>query len=152
MTIDHDDERGSAIIEFIFIAILVMVPLMYLIVAVAVVQRGQLAVTNAARDVGRAVATSSSASDASDRAAAALRISLIGQPGLASQVQLRYVDAGSNCDAATIEPSLAPGSNFAVCVATRQSLPAIPNVLAGRGVTLIGRYVVHMDDFAVGAS
>jgi hypothetical protein len=40
MTIDHDDERGSAIIEFIFIAILVMVPLMYLIVAVAVVQRG----------------------------------------------------------------------------------------------------------------
>ena len=52
---------GNAIIEFVFVAVMVMVPLVYLVVAVAVVQRNQLAVTQAARDAGRAFATSDTA-------------------------------------------------------------------------------------------
>src|SRR5206468_1376984 len=69
-------DEGNAIIEFIFVAVLVMVPLVYLIITVAVVQRARLAATNAARDVGRAIATSDTLADAPGRAAAALRISL----------------------------------------------------------------------------
>ncbi len=100
-------EQASAIIEFVFVAVLVLVPLIYLIVAVAVVQRSRLATTNAARDVGRAIATSATA------------------------------------------PSLAPASVFAICVVRHQPLPAIPTLLSGRGVTVIGRYLVHIDDFRV---
>jgi len=131
------------------VAILVLVPLIYLIVAVALVQRGRLASTNAARDVGRAIATAASAGQAEVRAQAALRAALHGQGLAPSDVQVRYVAAGSDCAGPATVPSLAPASVFVVCVTRRQPLPGVPSVLAGRGVTLIGRYVVHVDDFRI---
>ena len=69
-------DDGSAIIEFVFVALVVLLPLVYLIVAVAVVQHSQLTVTNAAREAGRAFATSPDAASAPGRAAAAVRIAL----------------------------------------------------------------------------
>ena len=145
----HDGERASAIIEFIFVAVLVLVPLVYLIVAVAVVQRSRLATTNAARDVGRAIATSATAGQAEVRAQAALRAALHGQGLTPAEVELRYVDAGADCRGAATLPSLSPASVFAVCVIRHQPLPAVPTVLSGGGVTIIGRYLVHVDDFRI---
>ncbi len=145
-------ERGSAIVEFVFVAIMVLMPLLYLITAVAVIQRGRLAVTDAARDVGRAWVLSQSGQDAPARVAAALRISLAGQGLSVSDVQVRYVSPGASCDSAGLDPSSQPGSDFAVCVTRHVQLPAIPNFVAGRGVSLVGKFVVHPDDYAVGAS
>lgn len=142
-------ERGSAIIEFVFVAVLVLVPLIYLIVAVAVVQRARLATTNAARDVGRAIATSATAGQAEVRAQAALRAALRGQGMTASEVELRYVAAGADCQGPATAPSLTSASVFAICVIRHQPLPAVPTLLSGRGVTVIGRYLVHVDDFRV---
>lgn len=146
---EQTDERGSAIVEFVFVAVLVLVPLIYLIVAVAVVQRGRLATTNAARDVGRAIATAATAGQAETRAQAALRAALHGQGLAPGDVEVRYVEAGTDCAGPATEPSLAPASVFAVCVIRHQPLPAVPTVLAGRGVTIIGRYLVHVDDFRI---
>jgi Flp pilus assembly protein TadG len=142
-------EQASAIIEFVFVAVLVLVPLVYLIVAVAVVQRARLATTNAARDVGRAIATSDTAGEAEVRAQAALRAALRGQGLTPAEVELRYVEAGTDCQGPATAPSLAPASVFAICVIRRQPLPAIPTLLSGRGVTVIGRYLVHVDDFRI---
>jgi Flp pilus assembly protein TadG len=144
----QDSDEGNAIIEFVFVAVLVLVPLVYLIVAVAVVQRSRLATTNAARDVGRAVATSDRLAEAPARAQAALRIALADQALRPPDVQLRFVTAGADCQqAAERQPELTPGAEFQVCVIRRQRLPAVPTVLSGRGITTIGRYVVHVDDF-----
>jgi Flp pilus assembly protein TadG len=145
----ENGERGSAIVEFVFVAVLVLVPLVYLIVAVAVVQRARLATTNAARDVGRAIATSATAGQAEVRAQAALRAALHGQGLTPDEVEVRYVDAGADCGATATVPSLAPASVFAVCVIRHQPLPAVPGVLAGRGITVVGRYLVHVDDFRI---
>lgn len=145
----REAERASAIIEFVFVAVLVLVPLIYLIVAVAVVQRGRLATTNAARDVGRALATSTTAGQAELRAQAALRVALHGLGLAPADVELRYVEAGADCRSEPTVPSLAPASVFAVCVIRHQPLPAVPTVLSGRGVTIIGRYLVHVDDFRI---
>jgi Flp pilus assembly protein TadG len=145
----RESERASAIIEFVFVAVLVLVPLIYLIVAVAVVQRSRLATTNAARDVGRALATSATAGQAEVRAQAALRAALHGQGLTPEEVELRYVDPGTDCQGPVTVPSLAPASVFAVCVIRHQPLPAVPTVLSGRGVTVIGRYLVHVDDFRI---
>ena len=112
------------------------------------VQRARLATTNAARDVGRAIATADSASQAGARAQAALRIAIANQGFEPSDVQLRYVAAGADGQQdAELVPSLAPGAVFQVCVIRHQRLPAVPTVLAGRGVVTIGRYLVHVDDF-----
>jgi Flp pilus assembly protein TadG len=141
---DHDS--GNAIIEFIFVAVLVMMPLVYLIVAVATVQRSNLAVTQAAREAGRAFATSDRPDQTAARVNAAVRIAL-GDQGLADDVELRYVAADASCDAAPVTPHLTPGAQFAICVSRHVDLPAVPSVLEGRGITTIGRYVVHIDDF-----
>jgi Flp pilus assembly protein TadG len=142
------DEDGNAIIEFVFVAIVFLVPLVYLIAAVAAVQRNQLAVSDAARNAGRAFATSSTPAQAAVRARAAVRLALADQ-GLPDDAQLRFVSFGSGCGSSAIEPRLSPGATFTVCVSRRADLPGIPSVLAGRGITTVGAYAVHVDDFRV---
>ena len=139
------DDAGTAIVEFVFVAVLVMVPLVYLIAAVATVQRNTLAVTQAARDAGRAFATSDSAAEAQRRVSAAIRLALADQ-GLPDDVDVRFVASGASCGAAPIVPRLTPGAEFTVCVSRRVSLPAVPSVLTGRGIRTVGKYTVHLDD------
>jgi Flp pilus assembly protein TadG len=140
------DESGSAIVEFVFVAIIVLVPLVYVIAAVATVQRNTLAVTQAARDAGRAYATSESAPGARRRVEAAVRLALADQ-GLPDDAQVRFVASGATCSAAAIRPRLQPGAQFAVCVTRRVRLPAVPTVLTGRGIRAVGRFLVHVDDY-----
>jgi Flp pilus assembly protein TadG len=140
------DDTGNAIIEFVFVAIVVMMPLVYLIVAVATVQRSDLAVTQAAREAGRAFATSDRPDQTTARVDAAVRLAL-GDQDLADDVAVRYVAADAGCDGAAIKPELVPGAQFAICVSRHVDLPAVPSVLQGRGITTVGRYVVHIDDF-----
>ena len=64
-----------------------------------------------------------------------------------SDVTVRFVAVADTCTAEAIAPALAPGSVFAVCVIRRVELPAVPSVLEGRGITTIGRYTVHVDEF-----
>jgi Flp pilus assembly protein TadG len=139
-------DDGSAIIEFIFVGILVLVPLLYLIVAVAVVQSNTLAVTNAAREAGRAFATSESTSQALERATIAARLAEHDQ-GIDGTPVLSYVAAGASCGSPAIEPELAAGSVFTICVTNSVQIPGVPSLLAGRGIRTIGKYQVHVDDF-----
>lgn len=142
------DDGGNAIIEFVFVAVVILVPLIYLIAAVATVQRAQLAVGDAARDAGRAFATSETPAAAEQRVRTAVRLALTDQ-GLPDDASVRFVAPGASCGAAAITPRLAPGAVFTVCVTRRTDLPGIPSILAGRGITTVGAYEVHVDDFRV---
>ena len=138
--------RGSAIVEFVFVALVIMVPLMYLIVAVAQLQRNQLAVSQAARDAGRAFATSDTSSEAATRVQAAVRLAFADQ-GLPDDATVRFVAAGSGCSGRAVTPHLDAGAEFAVCVSRHAHLPGVPSIVSGRGVTTTSEYVVHIDDF-----
>jgi Flp pilus assembly protein TadG len=137
-------DDGSAVIEFVFVGLVVLLPLLYLIVAVAVVQHSQLVVTTVAREAGRAFATSPDPERAAERVDAAVRIALGEEAG---GVTVRFVAPDDACSAAAVTPALAPGAVFTVCVTRRVSLPAVPSVLEGRGITSVGRYTVHVDEF-----
>ena len=139
-------DGGSAIIEFVFVAIVVMVPLMYLVAAVATVQRAQLAVSQAARDAGRAFATSDTAAQAGPRVDAAVRLALSDQ-GLPNDASVRFIASGSSCGTRAVTPVLRAGAEFAVCVSRRTDLPGVPTVLSGRGIRTTAEYIVHVDDF-----
>lgn len=143
-------DAGNAIIEFIFVAVAVMLPLVYLIVAVATVQRSDLAVTQAAREAGRAFATSDRPDQTAARVAAAVRLAL-GDQGLAEDVEVRYVAVTADCAGPAVTPRLQPGAQFAICVSRRAELPAVPSILQGRGITAVGRFVVHIDEFRAGS-
>ena len=140
------DDSGNAILEFIFIAVIVMVPLVYVIVSVAAVQRSQLAVTQAAREAGRAFATSDTADEAQARVAAAVRLAFADQ-GLDDDAEVRFVNARADCSARQVRPLLVPGAEYAVCVARRADLPGVPTLIQGRGIRTVARYVVHLDDY-----
>jgi Flp pilus assembly protein TadG len=144
-----EDDGGSALIEFIFVAVIVMVPLVYLIVSVASVQRSELAVSQAAREAGRAFATADHAGEALPRARAAVRIALHDQ-GLSDDVDVRYVPVGASCTGtATTTPVLSAGAEFTVCVIRTVEIPGVPRFLSGKAITTVGEYVVHVDDYRV---
>ena len=70
----HDEigDAGNAVIEFVFVAVLILIPLVYFVVAVASVQRSSVAVTHAAREAGRAFATADSTDQGLQRAEVAV--------------------------------------------------------------------------------
>jgi len=141
-------DSGNAIIEFIFVAVIIMVPSVYFVTAVASVARSRTAVTQAAREAGRAFATAESTADGVSRAQVAVRLAMSDQ-GLPDDAELRFVPADHDCRSTQISPVLAPGAIFAVCVVRHALLPGVPSLIAGRGITTIGRYIVHVDDFRI---
>lgn len=72
-------EEGSAVIEFIFLGVLMLVPLIYLVMTLGRIQAGSYAVTTAAREAGRAFVTAPSGDDASARAHAASNVAFVDQ-------------------------------------------------------------------------
>jgi hypothetical protein len=139
-------DSGNAAIEFIFVALLILVPIVYFVTAVAAIQRSNVGVAQAAREAGRAFASGESTADAVTRARAAVRLALADE-GLPDDADVRFVPADASCQSGSITPVLAPGAVFAVCVVRHALLPGIPTLIAGHGITTIGRYVIHVDDF-----
>jgi len=145
-------DDGNAIVEFVFVAVIVMVPLVYLIVSVAQIQRNSLAATQAAREAGRAFATGSSTEDGLQRAQVAARLAYADQ-GLTERPDLTFHPADAGCtSSAEVAPSLSPGAEFTVCVQRDFTFPGVPSFVSGRGVRVIGRYLLHVDDYRAVAS
>ena len=139
-------DGGAATIEFVFLGILVMVPLLYLVIAVFEVQRNALAVTLAAREAGRAFGTADDVAAADQRARYAMELALRDQGLSPDGAELRYGPVGAGCaggGAATLDP----GADFEVCVVRVFRVPAVPSYFDGGNNSVTGRYVVHIDDF-----
>lgn len=137
------DDDGSALIEFIGLSVLLLVPLVYLLVTVFQIQRAAFAVTQAAREAGRAFATAPTAGVGMQRAQVAADLALEDQ-GLHGGAALGYGSCGGGG-----APSLAPGARFTVCVRTTAPLPLTARgPLNGAGsVTVNGTYSVAVDAY-----
>lgn len=116
-------QRGSALVEFTWLALLLMVPLLYVVLAVFEVQRAAFGVSTAARSAGRAFTESPTEAAAGERARAAAGLALRDQ-GL--EEQLRSLEIGCSPDPGNC---LAPGSVVTVGVAYSVPLPLLPTVL-----------------------
>lgn len=110
----HDD--GSAIVEFLGVGLLLLVPLVYLIVVLAALQGASFAVEAAARDVARVFVTSATNAQGETDAWTAAAITL-GDHGLAP-ADLRIECPG---------PCLDPGTVVQVHVAVTVPLPWVPD-------------------------
>ncbi len=107
-------DDGNALVEFTYLAVLLMVPLVYLLVTVFQVQRAAFGVTEAARQAGRAYVTTTDG-DPQARAQAAADLAMRDQiPGFGS-AQLSFLGARS----------LAPGSTVTVQVRHDVTLPIL---------------------------
>lgn len=82
-------DDGNATVEFVALAVVLMVPLVHVLLAVFAVQRAAFAVSQAAREAGRAYAVTTDADAARDAADLALADQLPGAPEAAMTLDVR---------------------------------------------------------------
>ena len=118
-------ETGTALIEVTWLSILLLIPLLYILLAVFEVQRSAFAVSAAARSAGRAYATAPDEASAMDRASAAADVALTDQHLELGRTSLKVSCAPdpTNC--------LAPGSVISVEITHPVALPLMPSALGG---------------------
>lgn len=127
-------DDGNAVVEFVYLAVLLMVPLVYVVLAVFDVQRAAFGVTEAARQAGRTWVASGCDDD---RARAAADLALADQ-GITDAVTLR------------LAPCPAAGESAVVTVGHFVQLRGLGALLPAErgGIRVSGSFVAVRDRFA----
>jgi len=128
------DDDGSAALEFILAGLVLLVPIVYLIVALGSIQGHAFGVEAAARHISRTIATSPDATTADARAQRIL-VSVAAEYGIdpaSVGIAVTCVPAGTRCPEA--------GATLLVTVSAAAPLPLVPAVL---GLDLLARVPVE---------
>lgn len=135
------DEAGNAIVEFVYLAVLLMVPLTYIMLTLFRVQGAAYAVSSATREAGRVYVSSASSEVARDRALAAASIVMAD-----SDLRLPPQDVHIICSA---DPCLTPGATVDVAIGYDVALPFLPRLFdaAPARVHVEGRHLEVVDRF-----
>ncbi|WP_258131548.1 MULTISPECIES: TadE family protein [unclassified Microbacterium] len=117
------NEDGSAALEFIAVGVILLVPLVYLVIALGAIQEQTLGAEAAARHIARVISRAPDAVTAAERSDAVLA-GIVDEYGLdADAVEMTLV-----CTRAVVECPSA-GATIIVTVATRVQLPLVPEML-----------------------
>lgn len=118
----RDDEGGSAALEFIAVGVLMLVPLVYLVIALGAIQTQTLGVEAAARFAARAAV-----------------LDAAGDPAVAAERVIRTVADQYDMDADRLEVAMTcrpagascpePGVTVIVTVRAEVALPLVPSAL-----------------------
>lgn len=142
-------DAGNATVELLGLAVLLLVPLVYLVVTLARVQAATYAVEAAAVEAARATATAADADTGARRATAAVGLALADQG-------LDDVDpAAALTLACSAAPCLAPGSEVAATVTVDVDLPGLPAFVTRAipaHVTVSAHHRAAVDEFRAGRS
>ena len=130
-------DGGNAIVEFVYLAVLLMVPLVYVLLTVFKVQGASYAVSSAAREAGRVFATAETLDDAGPRAFAAASLVMSDSNLALAERQLRITCSSTPC--------LAPGSQVDVVIAYDVALPFLPRLFDGRAAATVRVSSSHLE-------
>ncbi|MBL0885050.1 pilus assembly protein [Myceligenerans sp. I2] len=120
------------------LAVMLLLPLVYLVAVMSRVQAGTFAAETAAREAVRAVVTATSADQGAARADAAVRIALRDQD-LPDDAATLDIECGGG-------PCLVPGAEVAATVHVTVPLPLVPGVFGAHVPA-----AVHVDAAHVGS-
>jgi Flp pilus assembly protein TadG len=139
------DDTGTAIIEFCFLGVLLMVPLVYVVLTVFRLQAASYAVSSAAREAGRVYVTSD-ATGAPGRAVQAAEIALRdhGLTMASGDVRMSCSDPGHCREAET---------TVHVRVQHRVPLPLVPEIfgrIVPTSISVSADHVEYVDRFRAG--
>ena len=112
------DEQGSAVVEFVFLALLLMVPLVYFVITVGQIQGGSFAVVGAADQAAKVYVAQPDASTAQSTAEQAVALALSDFGHQAERASLVTTCNPSDCQAA--------GTTVTVTVSLTIPLPFVP--------------------------
>ena len=147
-----EQDAGRALIEVVFLAVLILIPTVYILASVLRIQAATFAVAQGARDAGRVMDSAPSVDVGVARAEEIARLALTDQRVPADEMRLRFVRAGSDCvTAPEIPPSLSRGDVYDICVVAVVSFPGVPSVVTGTQNTVTGVFTLHVGDFREGS-
>lgn len=135
-------DDGRAIVEFVFLGVLLLVPLVYLVLVVARVQAAAFSVSVASREAGRAFTTAATDAEGYARAEAAAEISF---------EDYGFADVGSVAIACDGVPCLRPDGRVTSQATAVVRLPLLPDFLAAAlptSVPVSATHVAVVDRFA----
>jgi Flp pilus assembly protein TadG len=133
-------DDGNAMIEFVYLSLLLMIPLFYALLAVFQIQSAAFAVTEASRQAGRAYARADSPDEGVVRATKAVQLAL-GDQGIKASVVPTFSCDPSPCD-------LSAGQRVEARVSYTVSLPFLGTLLGKQaGVPVSGKHVEYVDRF-----
>jgi Flp pilus assembly protein TadG len=128
-------DEGTATIEFTFLAVLLLVPLVYVVLSASQVQRNAYAAAEAARDAGRAYVRAATAADGEREAYAAASLAFRDQGLDLPESAIRIT--------CSTDPCLTPGARVTVSISARATLPGVPAL--GRGVASVRVSAQHVE-------
>jgi hypothetical protein len=127
-------------IEFVYLSLLLMIPLFYALLAVFHIQGAAFGVTEASRQAGRAFARADSPEEGIARATKAVQLALADQ-GVKASVAPTF-----SCDPAPCD--LSSGQRVETRVSYTVSLPFLGTLLGEQaGVPVTGTHVEYVDRF-----
>ncbi|MGB7448299.1 MAG: pilus assembly protein [Ornithinimicrobium sp.] len=135
-------DRGSMLIEVVFLMVLVMLPLFYLVGTLGRLQAGAYAASATAREAGRAYVTADAGSSAAARGRAAADLVLASHGFSAGQAEVSVSCASAPC--------LTPGSSVEVSSVVQVELPLVPDFMSAAvptSVSLSSRHTEPVDAF-----
>lgn len=122
-------ESGTALVEFVWLAILLIVPLLYVVLAVFDTQRAAYAASAAARSAGRAFVTAPDQASGYERAREAVRLAYADQHlDVAPAVRITCRPDPRNC--------LSPGSVVRAEIHAAVDLPLMPAVFGSHAPSI----------------
>ena len=116
-------DYGSALVEVVWLGILLLVPLLWIVLSVFEVQRGAFAVSGAARAGARALSRAAAAAPGGSQAAAAIRQAMHDQ---GADAPFRFT---VSCPGSTTCHDR--GAVITIRVYSRVRLPLLPDILGG---------------------
>lgn len=134
-------DEGRAIVEFVFLGVLLLIPLVYLVLTAARLQAAAFSASLAGRESGRAYVTATDDADGRARAEAAARLAFTDF-GFDTSATLSVDCDGAPC----LRPDGAVTSTASIAVA----LPLIPDFVSDRvptSITITSTYVATVDRF-----
>ncbi len=117
------DDEGSAVVEFVALTMILLVPLVYLVLVVGRLQAATFAAEGAAREAVRVFVESDEVTDAAPRALAAAGVALADQGLDDDPADVVSIACSAAC--------LAPGSEVTADVRLRVPLPFVPAFVRG---------------------
>jgi Na+-transporting methylmalonyl-CoA/oxaloacetate decarboxylase gamma subunit len=138
-----DRDSGSAVVEFVSIGVLLLVPLVYLVICLSRIQAASFAADGSAREAARAFVTAQNQDDGYRRAAIAVRLALHDQ-GFDDS---RDGSLSITCSTSTC---LTPGGRVQAEVRVRVVLPGLPHFVdraLSTSVTVRAEHTAVVDEF-----
>ncbi|HSL38029.1 MAG TPA: hypothetical protein VK883_14500 [Arthrobacter sp.] len=141
VSVPDDAQRGSAVVEFTFLSLLLMVPLVYFIITMGQLQGGSFAVVGAADQAAKVFVAQTDAAAGRAAAEQAVLLALADHGHAASNARVETSCAPADC--------MAAGSAVTVTVHLTVPLPFVPfsgtlNLNAGQlsasATQLVGRF------------